>query len=240
LSAIGLFGGTFDPVHRAHLEIGRAAARRYNLQRIEFIVSDIPPHKRRQPITPFLHRYAMVALALRGHKAFFPSTLEAPDVRNPESQVHYSIETVRRVKRSLKKSDRLFFLIGMDAFVDIATWREPEALLRECEFIVVSRPGFRLADIGRALPPALRPSSSVLKALGRTRPAGELVHAGVTIHLLDKVNVSISATTVRRAVAQGRSLGKLVPAEVAEYIKKMNLYREESQSPRLQSNLQNH
>src|SRR5919201_1104785 len=231
-----LFGGTFDPIHRGHLEAARSAAKKYKLQRVEFVVSDVPPHKYRQSITSYLHRYAMVALAIAGEKIFFPSTLEAPEASEGGARFRYSIETVRRVKQSLKKSDRLFFLIGIDAFAEIATWREPEALLRECEFIVVSRPGYRLPDIGRALPPALRPSSSVLKALGRTRPAGELVHAGVTNHLLDKGNVSISATTVRRAVAQGRSLGKLVPAEVAEYIKKMNLYREESQSPRLQSN----
>ena len=237
---ICLFGGTFDPVHRGHLEIARAAAKRYKLQRIEFVVSDIPPHKQRQPITPYLHRYAMVALALQNEKMFCPSTLEAPRESDGSSQVHYSIETVRRVKRSLKDSDRLFFLIGMDAFADIATWREPEALLRECEFIVVSRPGYRLADIVHALPVSLRLSPSATKGLSKTAGAGKFVHDGVTIHLLDAINIPASATNIRKAAAEGRSLSKFVPPEVAEYIKKMNLYRGESRVARLQSKLQKH
>ena len=235
-----LFGGTFDPVHRGHLEIARAAAKKYKLQRVEFVVSDAPPHKRQQPITPYLHRYAMVALAVSGHKAFSPSTLEAPEPGISGTQVHYSVDTVRRVKSTLRKSDRLFFLIGMDAFAEIATWREAEALLRECEFIVVSRPGYRLADLGRALPPALQPGTQVLKALDRTKAARELVHAGVTIHLLDGVNEPASATNIRKAVAQGRPLNRLLPPQVAEYIKKMNLYGGESHAPRLQSKLENH
>jgi nicotinate-nucleotide adenylyltransferase len=225
-----LFGGTFDPVHRGHLEVARAAARRYKLQRVEFVVSDIPPHKQRRVITPYLHRYAMVALALRGQKVLFPSTLEAPA---ESASLHYTIDTVRRVKQSLRKSDRLFFLIGMDAFADIGTWRQPEALLRECEFIVASRPGYSLADIGRALPAGLHPSEATLKGLSK---ATKLVHGGVTIHLLAGVKNPVSASSVRQAAAQGRSVARLVPTDVAEYIKKMDLYRGESSAARLQSN----
>jgi nicotinate-nucleotide adenylyltransferase len=236
---ICLFGGTFDPVHKGHLQVARRAAKKYKLHRVEFVVSNIPPHKFRQPITPYVHRYAMVALALTGEKAFFPSTLEAPESSESGPRVYYSIETVRRVKQSLKKSDRLFFLIGMDAFADIAMWREPDALLRECEFIVVSRPGYRLSDLGRALPLILQPSPAVLKSLGRTKAGNTLVHAGVTIHLLDGVRVPVSATTIRKAAAQGRSLTQFVPRQVAEYIKKMSLYSEESRAVRLQSNLEN-
>jgi nicotinate-nucleotide adenylyltransferase len=235
---ICLFGGTFDPVHRGHLEVARSAARKYKLQRVEFVVSDAPPHKYRQPITPYLHRYAMVALALAGEKAFYPSTLEAPEAGNGPARFRYSIETVRRVKQSLKKSDRLFFLIGIDAFADIATWREPEALLRECEFIVVSRPGYRLPDVGRALPLPLQPSPSVLKALGKAKGGEELVHAGLSIHLLDGVKVPVAASEIRKALAQGRSVERFVPRPVAEYIKKMKLYAGESQAVRLQSNVQ--
>jgi len=231
-----LFGGTFDPIHRGHLKIARAAAKRYKLQRVEFVVSDIPPHKQRRTITPYLHRFTMAALALRGQKMLLPSTLEAPAVAESLS-VHYTIETVRRVKHGLRQRDRLFFLIGMDAFADIATWREPEALLRECEFIVASRPGHQLADIGRALPASLRPSAAMLEALSKTK-SGKLTHGGATIHLLHGVNNPISASEVRKAAGQGRPLARLVPPEVAEYIKKMGLYRGESSASRLQSNQQ--
>lgn len=231
-----LFGGTFDPVHRGHLEVARAAAKRYKLHRVEFVVSDIPPHKQRRAITSYLHRFAMVALALRGQKILFPSTLEAPGAAESPS-VHYTIETVRHVKQGLRQADRLFFLIGMDAFADIATWREPEALLRECEFIVASRPGHSLADIGRALPASLRPIAATLEGLSKTK-SGKLAHGGATIHLLQGVNNPISASEVRKAAGQGRSLARLVPPDVAEYIKKMDLYRGESSAARLQSNQQ--
>jgi nicotinate-nucleotide adenylyltransferase len=232
---ICLFGGTFDPIHRGHLEAARRAAKKYKLQRVEFVVSDVPPHKFRQQITPYLHRYAMVTLALVGEKIFFPSTLEAPEESSDGPRFRYSIETVRRVKQSLKKSDRLFFLIGIDAFAEIATWREPEALLRECEFIVVSRPGYRLADVGRALPLTLQPGAAVLKGLEKAKTQ-HLVYAGLSVHLLDGVKVPVSASEIRKTLAQGRSVDRFVPPRVAEYIKKMKLYTRESSGLRLQSN----
>ncbi|MCI0350490.1 MAG: nicotinate-nucleotide adenylyltransferase [Acidobacteriales bacterium] len=233
-----LFGGTFDPIHRGHLEAARRAVKKYKLNRVEFVVSDVPPHKYRQAITPYFHRYAMVALALAGEKMFFPSALEAPE---PDGgpRFRYTIETLRRVKQSLRKSDRLFFLIGIDAFADISTWREPEALLRECEFIVVSRPGHHFRDIGRALPLPLQPSPSVLKSLERAKTGEELIEAGLSVHLLDGVRVPVSASAIRKAVAQGKSIERYVPRQVAEYIKKMKLYAGESSAVRLQSKLEN-
>jgi nicotinate-nucleotide adenylyltransferase len=233
-----LFGGTFDPIHRGHLEAARRAAKRYKLHRVDFVVSDVPPHKfSRQAITPYLHRYAMVALALTGEKIFFPSTLEAPESDAGGSRFRYSIDTVRRVKQGLKKSDRLFFLIGIDAFADIATWHEPEAILRECEFIVVSRPGYRLADVVRALPLALQPNPAVLKPVGKAKTKEELVYGGLSIHLLDGVKVPVSSSEIRKALARGRPVEKFVPRQVAEYIKKMKLYAGESRAVGLQSNL---
>src|SRR5215467_3924914 len=146
---IGLLGGTFDPIHNGHLAVAHAAAERAKLAKVLFVPSATPPHKQKQPITDFLHRYAMVALALKGERKFFPSLLEAPLEKYPtgEERPHYSIDTVRRLKAALASSDKLFFITGIDAFREITTWREPEALLRECEFIVVSRPGYYLADV---------------------------------------------------------------------------------------------
>ena len=151
---IGLFGGTFDPIHHGHLALARAAQERFELGRIYFVPANIPPHKHRQALTSYFHRYAMVVLATMGEKAFVPSLLEAPEAaaavevnRKDQSppaspRPNYTIDTVRRLRQTLKKSDRLFLLIGMDAFQDIAKWHEAEALFRECEFIVASRPGF--------------------------------------------------------------------------------------------------
>src|ERR1051325_8977011 len=125
---IGLFGGTFDPVHRGHMAVARAALERCKLHRIHFAVANVPPHKQRQPHTPFMHRFAMMALATVSEKAFVPSLLEAPAERiaakSTTAQPNYTIDTVRQLKQSFKKSDKLFFLIGMDAFCDIAKWHE--------------------------------------------------------------------------------------------------------------------
>ncbi len=100
---------------------------------------------------------------LPGEKAFVASDIES--FERLDGRPSYSIDTVRRLKKQLKKSDRLYFIIGMDAFKDIATWRAPEELLKETDFIVVSRPGFSLADIGASLPESLRPDARVTKAL---------------------------------------------------------------------------
>jgi nicotinate-nucleotide adenylyltransferase len=225
---IGLFGGTFDPIHRGHLALARAALERFSLSRIYFVPANIPPHKQKQPLSDYFHRYAMVALATAGEKAFVPSLLEAPslvpETKGKQAEANYTIDTVRRLKSTLKKSDQVFFLIGIDAFNDIAKWREPEALFRECSFIVASRPGFSLADIANALPEKLRPSAAVTKPFAKQPAKGDLVLSGATVHLLDGVHQPVSATTIREAVAAKKPLGKLVDPAVADYIKKMNLY----------------
>ncbi|MFB3814299.1 MAG: nicotinate-nucleotide adenylyltransferase [Terriglobales bacterium] len=221
---VALFGGTFDPVHLGHVAVARAAAGRFQLKRVYFVPAYIPPHKLAQPVTAFGHRYAMVALATAGEKAFIPSLLEGPEQR-PAHGANYSIDTVRRLRQMLGKSDRLFFLIGIDAFLEIATWREPEALLRETEFIVVGRPGFSLADVGAALPEALRPSAGVTNVMRKQPAQGDIVLPGATIHLLENVVERVSATQIRAAAARGRPLDKLVGPAVAEYIRKQGLYR---------------
>jgi len=224
---IALFGGTFDPIHRGHITVARAAATKFSLKQIRFVPADIPPHKQKAPITAFDHRYAMIALALAGEKDFVPSLLEAPklDVASGKRAPSYSIDTVRRVKKTLGKSDRLFFLIGMDAFQDIATWHQADELLAECDFIVAARPGFSLADVASSLPAKLRPQPAVTKLFRKQKIDGPLVLPGVTLHMLPETHENISATQIRAAVNRGGALKRLVPDAVAEYIHKVLLYR---------------
>jgi nicotinate-nucleotide adenylyltransferase len=228
---VALFGGTFDPVHLGHLAVARAAAQCFALKRVYFVPAYIPPHKLRQPITAFGHRYAMLALATAEAREFVPSLLESPEHR-PEHGANYSIDTFRHFKRALGRNDRAFFLIGIDAFLEIATWREPEALLQEAELIVVSRPGFSLADVGTALPAKLRPPEEVTQAMRKHPATGQIVLPGVTIHLLEGVTENVSATQIRQAAEKGRPLVKLVGAPVAEYIRKQGLYRTEPSAHR--------
>lgn len=221
---VALFGGTFDPVHRGHLAVARAAMERFALGKVLFVPANVQPLKQNTAVTPYVHRYAMVALAVAGEKKFVPSLLEAPDPEQP-SLPSYTIDTVRTLKGSLRKSDKLFILIGIDAFVHIAKWRESEALLRSCEFIVANRPGYSLADVARALPEAMRPEAMVTQLFRKQKPSGELAIGGTMIHLLEEVKDPASATKIRTTAAKGGNLGKVVGESVAEYIRKEGLYR---------------
>jgi nicotinate-nucleotide adenylyltransferase len=229
---IGLFGGTFDPIHLGHIALVKAAQERCKLGRIYFVPANVPPHKQQHPLSPFAHRYAMVALATAAEKTWIPSSLEAPpedEASNSKrstkaAPANYSIDTVRRLKQSFGKSDQLFFLIGIDAFNDIAKWHEAEALFREVEFIVASRPGFSLADVANALPEKLRPKENITKPFAKIPAGGELVLPGVKLHLLEDVKKDVSATAIRQAAAAKKSLARFVTPEVADYIKKTSLY----------------
>jgi nicotinate-nucleotide adenylyltransferase len=237
---LGLFGGTFDPVHRGHIALAQAAREKFGLTRVLFVPANIPPHKQKQPLSAFAHRYAMVALATAPDKALLPSLLEAPaeEVADtprsvpinkksaaPPPIANYTIDTVRRLKKSLKQIDQIFFLIGIDAFREIASWRDAEQLFSEVEFIVASRPGYSLADVANSLPEKLRPAAHITKPFEKQPARGDLVLNGATVHVLDSVHQAISATAIREAVAAGKPLGKFVDPAIADYIKKCDLYK---------------
>ena len=217
---------------------------RCNLHRVYFVPENSPPHQQKQPLTAFVHRFAMLALATANEKAFAPSLLEAPEEgeSRKKDKPNYTIDTVRRLKQSFKGSDQLFLLIGMDAFAEIAKWhqaesliearywpgvaeRETEALFGECEFIVAGRLGFSLADVANALPEKLRPRPEVTKPFQKQVATGDLVLPGVSLHLVEDLHQPASATAIRQAASSGKPLGRFVEPAIAEYIKKMGLYK---------------
>ena len=213
---IALFGGTFDPIHAGHLRAAQAAARKFSLDQILFIPSGNPPHKTTNHLTPFHHRYSMVALACGGDPRFVPSLLEAP---NPDGRHHYSIVTTRRVRRTIHRNDRLFFLIGVDAFLDLPHWKEHRRLLDLADFIVVSRPGFShhaIAEVVRRS--RIRPGDAPAKLDAITLRKS-------TLHILRGVDVPAASHRIRAAIGAGRKVAGLVPPLVEEYILKEGLYR---------------
>jgi len=213
---IAIFGGTFDPIHSGHLRAAKAAARRFRLDRILFIPSGTPPHKVRDRLTPFPHRYAMVALACGADRRFVPSLLEAP---KRDDRPHYSIETVRRLKRRLGPRDRIFFLIGADAFLDLPHWKQYRQLFSMVNFIVVSRPGFRNGKVWKIVPQKLAPPR-------RQRDSSQAIRLrGTTVDVLTGVNSPVASHEIRKAVRSGRSVAGLVPPLVEQYISKEALYR---------------
>jgi nicotinate-nucleotide adenylyltransferase len=219
--SLALFGGTFDPVHRGHLAAARAVRRRFHLDAVHFVVAGRPPHKRHAPLSPYAHRCAMAALACAGEPRFVVSLAEA-GADSSGSATFYSVDVVRAYRKRLPRTAHLYFLIGVDAFLDIAKWREPEALLDSCDFVVVSRPGFALEQLRAALPAGMLAAGRDSRRRSQ-RAALRLRRS--TVHLISSVHVDVSSTEIRRRAALGRSFRGLVPAAVEDYICKQALYR---------------
>jgi nicotinate-nucleotide adenylyltransferase len=133
---VAIFGGTFDPIHRAHLRIAAEAADRFSLDQVLFVTSGNPPHKTPGTTTAYEHRHRMVELACTVDARFTPSRIEEG------SETSYSIRTIEKVKAMLPEGGKLLFLIGADAFAEIGTWYRSADVLAAVEFIVVSRPGY--------------------------------------------------------------------------------------------------
>jgi nicotinate-nucleotide adenylyltransferase len=134
---LAIFGGTFDPIHKAHITMAREAADRFGLDRVLFVPAGNPPHKSGATFAAYEDRFRMAELAAAGDPRFTVSRLEEGAGRS------YSIDTIQKVWATLRDGDDLFFLIGADAFAEIETWHRWQELIRTVAFIVVSRPGHR-------------------------------------------------------------------------------------------------
>lgn len=215
--SIAIYGGAFDPVHVGHMAVARAVQRRFHLEEVHFVPAGRHPFPSKQQGSAFAHRYAMLALACAEHPHFYPSLLEAGDDGGGQ-QVHYSVDTVRRFRRTLRHpGDQLYFVTGVDSFLEIALWRDYETLLTLCNFVVVSRPGFKLHAARLVIPPELQ---------AREQPADRRVIAlrKSHVHILDSVASHVSSTEIRRRRQRGQSIHGLVPVRVEEYILRQALY----------------
>jgi nicotinate-nucleotide adenylyltransferase len=183
-----VFGGTFDPIHIAHLRIAQEARQHFALDRILFVPAAHPPHKDAFSVSPFIDRFKMVEIACKPYPAFTASRLEASRAQS------FTVDTMRRVRKTLKPEDELFFLIGADAFDDLETWKGWEELLTLTEFIVVARPEseYRVPD-------------------------------GARIHRMDGIALPVSSSTVRARLTAHEPTPEL-PAEVRAFIEKHGLY----------------
>lgn len=186
---IALFGGTFDPIHDAHLEVAREAARQFALDRVVFIPASRPPHKHGVTRTPYEHRYRMVELACRDDELFEPSRLEEGIANS------YSIETIERVRATLKTDDQLYFLIGSDAFAEIRTWHRWGEVIQSVDFLVASRPGC-VFDVPE----------------------------GARVERLERLDLPVSSSEIRKRLTAGDDRVDVPPAVLA-YIREHGLYR---------------
>ncbi len=211
---IGLFGGTFNPIHVGHLAAVRAALQRFQLDRVYFIPNGNPPHKHHP--APFADRLAMVALACSNEPRFIPSTAEAPAGHN---RTRYSIHTVRHFREKMGDEAELFFLIGADAFLTIRSWQQWQRLLTLTHFVVISRPGFDLARVETVLP-----ANWKRRGTPRDRHGIEYRLKDTSVFVISGVWEPVSATDIRNALAPGGRADRSLPAAVAEYLKKTGLY----------------
>jgi len=218
----GVLGGTFDPIHLGHLAVARRAADAFGLGRVLLLPSRTPPHRPVDPSASLFHRFAMVALA-----AAADDRLVASDLEMGRAGPSYTADTLRALGATGLGAWQIFFLIGADAFAEIATWREYPAVLDLAHFVVCSRPGAaaaalpaRLPDLAARMIPVPIPGA---EALG-------LRHSDVTerretrVFLLDCATPDISSTSIRAHARAGRPLAGLVPPEVDDYIRRHGLY----------------
>ncbi len=213
----GIFGGTFNPVHFGHLRAAEEVREAAGLDRIIFIPSGTPPLKTRD-IAPAAARLEMVRSAIRGNPQF-----EVLDLECRSRRKSYTVSTLQKLAQ-LYPADRLFFLLGIDAFLDIPNWYRPDLLLALTDFLVLSRPGFRFSDL-RSSPYLDIPAAALrgLDAGARSRHTA-LLPGGSTVTLLSVLPVSISATDIRHRVAARKSIKYLLPATVESYIISHNIY----------------
>ncbi|HIJ88779.1 MAG TPA: nicotinate (nicotinamide) nucleotide adenylyltransferase [Desulfuromonadales bacterium] len=210
---IGLLGGSFNPVHNAHLHIAGEALHVCNLDRVIFIPAADPPHKPVAGDVSFARRSEMVRFAIADRAAFEMSTLEAE-----RSGKSYSIDTIR-IFRERFPDDELFFIIGADSFLEIGTWHRYREILSSCHLIVVERPGSPVSDRIAALPEAVR------REFTHDRDSGRLTHhTGTTISFITGNPLDISSTEIRRLAAAGTDISASVPPDVAAYISQQRIY----------------
>lgn len=203
-----ILGGTFDPVHRGHLDVAEAARAALALDRIFFVPARVPSH-RDAPRASAAHRFAMTALAVQPHPHLVMSDMEMDD-----PSPSYTVTTLDRLAARGVQTTGLFLLTGADAFREIRTWKEYPAVLDRCHFAVVARPGHPVSLLPDLLP-ELAPRMQLTPCNIPDRPAILLVQAPTA---------PVSATDIRQRVADGESIVDLVPAAVAAYIEKHRLY----------------
>jgi nicotinate-nucleotide adenylyltransferase len=213
---IGILGGTFNPVHIAHLRIAEEVRERFELARVIFVPAATPPHKPLAGDLPFALRQQMVKLAIAGNPVF-----KVSDIEGKREGKSYSIDTIHAL-RAKYPDDELFFVIGSDSFLDIGTWRRYEAIFALCNIVVVERPAAVVLSICSSLP------LDVLHDFSYYEGEKRLAHrSGHSVYYIKGVPLDISSSAIRRLVHLGQSISYLVPEEVEHFIKEHRLYRDE-------------
>jgi len=214
---VGIFGGTFNPIHYGHLRAAEEVRERLKFNKILFIPSGSPPLKTEE-LTDAIHRYRMARLAIVANRYF-----ELSDIECKQPGKSYTVKTVEELKKN-SLGMKFSFILGIDAFLDIINWWHPERLIKLINFVVISRPDFRFIDL------QLSPYISIKKKILKELDNGELelyttkLKSNTDAVLLRLTSIGISSTKVRRLLREGKSIKYLLPAEVESYIIANKLY----------------
>ena len=214
---LGLYGGAFNPVHRCHLIVAEAAYRRLGLDAVLFIPTGDPPHKPSSEFIPSAHRLEMVRLAIAPYPYF-----QVSDIEMRRSTKSYSIDTIREIQQHYPPDTQLVFIIGLDAFLELPTWREPEALLSTCDFAVVARSGWTFLSLDE-LPFMEVQNKGELTKIDR----GELdvakvpLKSGRALWVIRIPPCEVSGKEIRSRLRNRQDLENFLPADVESYIRRI-------------------
>jgi nicotinate-nucleotide adenylyltransferase len=222
---LGIMGGTFDPIHLGHLRAAEEIYWAFGLDRIVFVPAARPPHKDEAVVASALHRYEMVSLATVFTPYFSVSSVE---LNRPGKS--YSVETVREFQRRYGAGTTLYFIVGVDAFLEMSEWREARELLALTRLVVAARPGWRLDEVERLLTPEQRrilgePTFTYCKVADVRPQRVEREASAREVRLVELVSLDIASREIRQLVETGRSVRHLVPDTVAAYMSKNRLYQ---------------
>jgi len=215
MKKIGLFGGTFNPIHLGHLRSAEEISESFELGRVIFIPASYPPHKEKGDILPASLRAQMVRLAIADNPRFAFSEVE---LRRPGKS--YSVETITHFRQEFGTDAELYFILGLDAFREINTWKEYAALFALCHFIVMTRPGFEKNFTPEHLP------VEMAKDFCYDAPRGGYAHcSGFFVFPKEITALDISSTKIRETIREHHSVKYLLPEPVQVFIDQNNLYR---------------
>lgn len=212
--AIGIMGGTFNPIHFGHLRAAEEVAESLQLAQIIFMPAAKPPHKSEEGLVSFKHRYHMLELAVADNPLFALSDLE-----HQRAGKSYSVETLSQLSK--QQGEDLYFVLGLDAFLELPSWKSYRDLFSLCHFVVVARTGFSPDSLYNMLKTRVSARYSLdSRVQGYVHPSKHTVYYR-QITLLD-----ISSSNIRQLIAQGCSVRYLLPKKVIEYIHQQGLYRQ--------------
>ncbi|MEK6590703.1 MAG: nicotinate-nucleotide adenylyltransferase [Nitrospinota bacterium] len=222
---IGIMGGTFDPIHYGHLNSAEEIAEIFKIDQILFIPAFIQPHKRGEKTADAYHRLMMTLLATLSNPRFTVSTIEIE-----KRGYSYTIDTMKKLSKTLRRNTHFYFIAGIDAFKEISTWKDADRLLKSCDFIVSTRPGYRIDDLFKILSETvskkyrgirfkIEKKSSSLKSSRLS-----VIGSRTFIHTVETTPFDISSTEVRNRIRKGMTIKYLLPELVEDYIYKNELY----------------